>query len=112
MTSEVEPGLVLLWIMERMDGVSIADIAKREKKSYRTIRKILVDDYGCPAPLYRIRDEWHEALALWNTGTFTWNQVAHECRIDMDGTSLRDRVYWWAKKNKLKYRGRGTAWRG
>lgn len=103
MTDEIEPGLVLLWIMERMDGVSLEYIAKRERMGVRRIRQTLVD-WGCPPTRYRMRDEYHEALALWNTGAFTWDEVAEETRSRMDGQTLRDAVHRWALKMGLEYR--------
>lgn len=108
--SEIDPVLVLLWIMERMDGVSISYIARREGLCNKTVGRVL-KDYGCPPAGYSIRSEWHEALAVWNTGAFTWDEVARECRIDMDGNRLCDLVRYWARTNGLeclKFRHRGT----
>lgn len=103
MTSEIEPGLVLLWIMERMDGVSIEYIANRERMNVRRVRRTLME-WGCPKPRYRMRDEYHEALALWNTGDFTWDEIAHETRSPMDAKTIRGAVALWARKMGLEYR--------
>lgn len=102
MTSEIEPGLVLLWIMERMDGVSIEYIANRERMNVRRVRRTLIE-WGCPKPRYRMRDEYHEALALWNTGAFTWDEIAEETRSPMDRKTLQCAVKEWALKMDLPY---------
>ena len=103
MTSDIEPGLVLLWIMERMDGVSLEYIAKRERMGVRRIRQTLVQ-WGCPPTRYRMRDEYHEALALWNTGDFTWQEVAEETRSRMDAKTLQDAVKRWADNAGFEYK--------
>ena len=103
MTSEIEPGLVLLWIMERMDGVSLEFIAKRERMHVRRVRRTLVE-YGCPPTRYRMRDEYYDFLALWNTGDFTWDEIATELRSPMDAKTLRGAVALWAKNMGLEYR--------
>lgn len=103
MTSEIEPCLVLLWIMERMDGVSIEYIARRERMRTSTMREILVA-WGCPPTRYRMRDEYHEHLALWNTGAFTWDEIAEETRSPMDAKTLRQAVFAWAQNMELEYR--------
>ena len=103
MTSEIEPGLVLLWIMERMDGVSMEYIANRERMNVRRVRRTLME-WGCPKPRYRMRDEYHEALALWNTGTFTWKEIVEETRSTMDHKTLQCAVTTWASKEGLEYR--------
>lgn len=98
-----EPYLVLLWIMERMDGVSLEYIARRERMRTSTMRDILVA-WGCPRTRYRMRTEYHEALALWNTGDFTWDEIAHETRSPMDRKTLQCAVSEWARKMGLEYR--------
>jgi hypothetical protein len=97
-----DPVLVLLWIMERMDGVSLEWLARRERMRTSTMRDILVA-WGCPPTRYRMRSEYHEALALWNTGAFTWDEVAEEARINMDGKTLRGAVLLWARRMGLPY---------
>lgn len=100
---DIDPVLILLWIMERMDGVSISSIARREGISSKTVGRVL-KDYGCPPPEYALREEYDEALAVWNTGAFTWNEVANECRFNMSGDRLRDLVTYWARKNGREYK--------
>jgi len=102
MTSEIEPGLVLLWIMERMDGVPIEYIANRERMHVRRVRRTLME-WGCPPTRYRMRSEYHEHLALWNTGAFTWDEIAEETRSPMDRKTLQCAVKEWAKKMDLPY---------
>lgn len=97
-----DPVLVLLWIMERMDGVTLEYLARRERMRTSTMRDILVA-WGCPPTRYRMRDEYYEALALWNTGAFTWDEVAEEARINMDGKTLRGAVVLWARRMGLPY---------
>lgn len=97
-----DPVLVLLWIMERMDGVTLEYLARRERMRTSTMRDILVA-WGCPPTRYRMRSEYHEALALWNTGDFTWDEVAEETRSNMTGKVLRDAVRDWAKRMGLPY---------
>ena len=98
-----DPVLVLLWIMERMDGVTLEYLARRERMRTSTMRDILVA-WGCPKPRYRMRDEYHEALALWNTGTFTWKEIVEETRSTMDHKTLQCAVTTWASKEGLEYR--------
>jgi len=98
-----EPYLVLLWIMERMDGVSLEYIARRERMRTSTMREILVA-WGCPPTRYRMRTDYHEALALWNTGAFTWDEIAEETRSPMDRKTLQCAVSEWARKMGLEYR--------
>lgn len=108
--SEIDPVLVLLWIMERMDGVSISYIARREGLCNKTVGRVL-KDYGCPPPNYAVRNDYHEALAVWNTGAFTWDEVARECRLAMSGEQLREAVRYWTMKNGLEcmtFRHKGT----
>ena len=100
---DIDPVLILLWIMERMDGVSISFIARREGISNKTVGRVL-KDYGCPPPEYALREEYDEALAVWTTGAFTWTEVATECRFNMSGDRLRDLVTYWARKNGREYK--------
>lgn len=97
-----DPVLVLLWIMERMDGVTLEYLARRERMRTSTMRDILVA-WGCPPTRYRMRDEYHEALALWNTGAFTWDEIAEETRSPMDRKTLRQAVWKWARDMELPY---------
>jgi len=98
-----DPVLVMLWIMERMDGVSLEWMARRERMRTSTMREILVA-WGCPPTRYRMRDEYHEALTLWNTGDFTWCEIAEETRSPMDAKTLRQAVFAWAQNMELEYR--------
>lgn len=97
-----DPVLVLMWIMQRMDGVSLEWMARQERMRTSTMRKILVA-WGCPPTRYRMRSEYHEALALWNTGAFTWDEIAEETRSPMDRKTLQCAVKEWATKMNLPY---------
>ncbi len=99
-TDDIDPHLILLWIMERMDGVSIQYIAARERMAHRRVSAIL-KEWGCPLNNYGRRNDWSEALAVWNTGEFTWDEVAHECRLNMSGKLLRDHVKRYAMNREL-----------
>lgn len=97
-----DPVLVMMWIMQRMDGVSLEWMARRERMRTSTMRDILVA-WGCPPTRYRMRSEYHEALALWNTGAFTWDEIAEETRSPMDRKTLQCAVKEWAVKMNLPY---------
>jgi hypothetical protein len=97
-----DPVLVLLWIMERMDGVALDYIARRERMRTTTMREILIA-WGCPPPRYRARHEYQKELDLWNTGAFTWSEIAEETRSPMTAKVLREAVHQWAVKMGLPY---------
>lgn len=97
-----DPVLVLLWIMERMDGVSLEYLARRERMRTSTMRDILVA-WGCPPPRYRVRTEYHEELALWNTGNFVWDEIVEKTQSPMCRKTLRQAVWQWAQDMGLLY---------
>jgi hypothetical protein len=101
-TTDHDPVLVLMWIMQRMDGVSLEWLARRERMRTSTMRDILVA-WGCPPTRYRMRGEYHEHLALWNTGAFTWDEIAEETRSPMDRKTLQCAVKAWATRMDLPY---------